>query len=163
MVLFQFFCFLYTKIIMMESGPCFQRCLVLCFFLSFFKDFYFNIIDLQCCIGFKYMAKWFSCVYICILSYIPFHYELLQDTEDSMGFPGSPSGKEPTYQCRRHKRCGFDPWVRKIPLRRKWQSTPVFLPAKSHGQRSQGGYCPYGCKEMDTHTYEDNIVPCGMQ
>ena len=28
---------------------------------------------------------------------------------------GSASGKEPTYQCRRHKRCGFDPWVGKIP------------------------------------------------
>ena len=38
-----------------------------------------------------------------------------------------PSGKEPTCQCRRHKRCGFDLWVRKIPWRRKWKSTPVFL------------------------------------
>ena len=31
------------------------------------------------------------------------------------GFPGGASGKEPTSQCRRHKRCGFDPWVRNIP------------------------------------------------
>ena len=43
------------------------------------------------------------------------------------------SGKESTCQCRR---CGFDPWVGKIPWRRKWQPTPVFLPGKSHGQRS---------------------------
>ena len=35
---------------------------------------------------------------------------------------------------------GFDPWVRKIPWRRKWQPTPVFLPEESHGQRSLAGY-----------------------
>ena len=59
-------------------------------------------------------------------------------------------GKEPAYQCRRHRRCGFDPWVWKIPWRRKWQPTPVFLPGKSHGQRSLAGYSPWGCKELDT-------------
>ena len=37
----------------------------------------------------------------------------------------------------------------KIPWRRKWQSTPVFLPGKSHGQRSLAGYSPWGCKELD--------------
>ena len=37
-------------------------------------------------------------------------------------------GKEPTRQCRRHKKHGFDPWVGKIPLRKAWQTTPVFLP-----------------------------------
>ena len=37
---------------------------------------------------------------------------------------------------------GFDPWVRKIPWRRKWQPTPVFLPGESHGQRSLVGYSP---------------------
>ena len=36
------------------------------------------------------------------------------------GFPGGASGKEPTCQCRRHKRCRFDPWVEKIPRRRAW-------------------------------------------
>jgi len=46
--------------------------------------------------------------------------------------------KEPACQCRRRKRCRFDPWVRKIPWRRKWQPTPVFLePGESHGQRDQ--------------------------
>ena len=43
-------------------------------------------------------------------------------------------------QCRRHKRCGFDPWVGKIPWRRKWQTTPVFLPGEARGQRSLAGY-----------------------
>ena len=49
------------------------------------------------------------------------------------------SGKESACQCRRR---GFDPWVRKIPWRRNWQSTPVFLSGKSHGQRSLAGYSP---------------------
>ena len=44
----------------------------------------------------------------------------------------------------------FDPWVRKIPWRRKWQPTPVFLPRKSHGRRSLVGYSPPGRKESDT-------------
>ena len=53
-----------------------------------------------------------------------------------MGFPGDATGKKPACQHRRHKRCGFDPWFRKIPWRRAWQPTPVFLPGKSHGQRN---------------------------
>ena len=60
------------------------------------------------------------------------------------------SDKELACQCRRCKRCGFDPWVRKIPWTRKRQPTPVFLPGKSHGQRSLVGYSPWGCKESDT-------------
>ena len=40
------------------------------------------------------------------------------------------------------KKPGFDPWVEKIPWRRTWQPTPVFLPGESHGQRSLGGYSP---------------------
>ena len=55
------------------------------------------------------------------------------------------SGEESTYQCRKH---GFDPWVGKIPWRRKWQSTPVFLPGKSHGQRSLVVCSPWGCKRI---------------
>ena len=49
----------------------------------------------------------------------------------------------------RHKKGEFDPWVRKIPWRRKWQATPVFLPGESHGQRSLAGYSPWGHKELD--------------
>ena len=44
-------------------------------------------------------------------------------------------------QCRRHR---FDLWVGKISWRRKWQPTPVFLPGKFHGQRSQVGYTVHG-------------------
>ena len=58
------------------------------------------------------------------------------------GSPSGPSGKEPDCQCRRHKRHGFDPWVGKIPWKRIWQPTPVFLPGESHGQRSLVGCSP---------------------
>ena len=69
------------------------------------------------------------------------------------GFSGGASGKEPTCQCRRYKRCGFDPWVRKIPWRKAWQPTPVFLPGESHGQRNLEGYgnkvtTPFACPEL---------------
>ena len=53
----------------------------------------------------------------------------------------------PTMQCGRP---GFNPWVGKIPWRRRWQPTPVFLPGKSHGQRNLVVYSPWGCKESDT-------------
>ena len=46
-------------------------------------------------------------------------------------------------------RPGFDPWVRKIPWKRKWQPTRVLLPGESHGWRSLVGYSPWGRKELD--------------
>ena len=53
---------------------------------------------------------------------------------DAVGFPGCSVVK--------------NPWVRKIPGRRKWQPTPVFLPGKSHGQGCLVGYSPWGCKRV---------------
>ena len=64
------------------------------------------------------------------------------------GFPGSTSGKEHACQCRRLKITRFNPWDRKIPWRRAWQPTPVFLPGESHGQRRLVGYSPQGRKEL---------------
>ena len=61
--------------------------------------------------------------------------------------PRWPSGKESTCQFRR---CEFDPWVRKIPWRRKWQPTRVFLPGDFLGQRSLTGYSPWHHKKSDT-------------
>ena len=55
------------------------------------------------------------------------------------------SGEESTCQCRGPR---FYPWVGKVPWRRKWQPTPVFLPGKSHGQRSLVGYSPWGRKRV---------------
>ena len=48
------------------------------------------------------------------------------------------------------QRPGFDPWVGKIPWRREWQPTPVFLSGEFHGQRSLAGYSAWGCQESDT-------------
>ena len=63
------------------------------------------------------------------------------------GFPGGSEVKASACTCRRP---GFDPWVGKIPWRRKWQPTPVFLPGESHGLRSLVNYSPQCCKESDT-------------
>ena len=57
-----------------------------------------------------------------------------------MGFPYSSVGKESACNAGDLR---FDSWVRKIPWRRKWQSTPVFLPGKSHEQRSLAGHSPW--------------------
>ena len=68
--------------------------------------------------------------------------------------------------CLQWGRPVFDPWVRKIPWRRKWQSTPVLLPGKSHGQRSLVGYSPWGRKESDTteqlHFHFHNVGDLGL-
>ena len=65
----------------------------------------------------------------------------------SDNFPGGSEVKSFCFQCGRP---GFDPWVRKIPWRKKWQPTPVFLPRESHGWRSLVDPSPWGCKESDT-------------
>ena len=62
-------------------------------------------------------------------------------------FPGGSDGNGNRLQF---ERPGFDPWVGKIPWRRKWQPTPVILPGKFHGWRNLIGYSPWGCKESDT-------------
>ena len=58
------------------------------------------------------------------------------------GFPDGASDKEPACQCKRCKRHWFDPWVGKIPWRRAWQPTSVFLPGESHWQKNLEGYSP---------------------
>ena len=78
------------------------------------------------------------CVYHC-LPYCTVHFGLSRWL----------SGKESSCQCRRCKRHEFKPWVRKTPWRSKWQPTPVFLPGKSHGQRSLVGYSLRSRKESD--------------
>ena len=83
-------------------------------------------------------------------------------------FPRWHRSKESAYQCLRCKRQGFDPWVGKIPRRRKWQPTPVFLPGKSHGQKSLGGYSPRGLKELGrtvhtTHTASFWLFPLNFE
>ena len=54
----------------------------------------------------------------------------------------------------------FNPWVKRIPWRRKWQPTPVLLPGEAHGQRSQVGFSPQSRKESDMteHTHEPAVL-----
>jgi len=68
----------------------------------------------------------------------------------SRGFLGGTGGKEPACQCRRHKRCGFDPWVRKIPWRRARQPTPAFLPGESTEE-------PGGLQSMGLQRVRDDL------
>ena len=73
-------------------------------------------------------------------------------------FPGGASGAN-ARRCERH---GFNPWTGKIPWRRAWQSTPVFLPGESYGQRSLAGYDPWGHKQtwlkwLSIHTHSLHI------
>ena len=63
------------------------------------------------------------------------------------GFPCGSDSKRIYLQC---ERPGFDLWVWKIHWRRKWQPTSVFVPGKSHGQRTRTRYNPWGCKESNT-------------
>ena len=77
------------------------------------------------------------------------------------GLPRLLSGEEPIFQHRRHKRRGFGPWVRKIPWRRKWQPTPVFLPGESHGHRRLGAAVHGAVKSqtrLSLHTHGDTLV-----
>ena len=73
------------------------------------------------------------------------------------GFPGGASGKELMCQSRRHKRCWFNPWVRKILWRRKWHPTPIFLLGESHGQKCLAGYSPWGLQRVGHDWASENI------
>ena len=68
----------------------------------------------------------------------------------------SSSKKESACRCRRW---GFDPWARKIPWRRKWQPTPVFLPGESHEQRSLAATVHGGHTKLDTTEQVNNNTP----
>ena len=66
--------------------------------------------------------------------------------ETLFSFLGGSVVKNPSANAR----CRLDPWVGKIPGRRKWQPTPVFLSGESHGHRSLAGYSQWRHKESDT-------------
>ena len=89
---------------------------------------------------------------VCVTRWERVGRDLVQCLKEE-GFPGGTSGKEPACQCKRRRRQGLDPWIRKSPWRKEWQPTLGFLPGESHGQRSLAGCSPWGCKESDmTHT-----------
>ena len=103
-----------------------------------------NIVDLKCCVTFRFIAQWvsYTYVYMSTLFQILFHYGLLQNVE--YDFPCSIVGS-----------CWLSIlYISHIPLydwwRRKWQPISVFLPGEYHGWRSLVGYSPQGHKESDT-------------
>ena len=134
-------------------GHCTKRSICRVALIGLFKNFFSWLISCRININSHYLSinyymsdtalgVWHELTYfipIAILWYRCYHPHL-------RGFPGSTSGKESTCQCWSHKR--LDPWVGKIPWRRKWQPTLVFLPGKFHGQRSLVGYSPWGCREL---------------
>ena len=91
------------------------------------------------------MYKWDHSVSLC-LTYFTEHNALTGLPCDSVGKESACNARD-CLQCRRPR---FDPWIRKIPWRRKWQASPGSLPRKSHGQRSLVGYSSWDCKESDT-------------
>ena len=82
----------------------------------------------------------------------------LEITKQNNSFPGSSDGKR---VCLQRGRSGFDPWVGKIPWRRKWQPTPILLPGKLRGWRSLVGYSPWDLKESDTSEQLHWFIHCG--
>ena len=72
-------------------------------------------------------------------------YIKLAATTSSGGFPALVVKN--TLANARDMRCRFYPWVRRVPWRRAWKPTPVFLPGDSHGQRKLSGYSPWGHKK----------------
>ena len=71
-------------------------------------------------------------------------------TEDVFwGFPCGSGAKNPPANAGDTGGMVFSPWVEKIPWRRKWQPTLVFLPGKSHGETNPADYSPWGRKELD--------------
>ena len=98
-------------------------------------------------------------IFFFILDFQHFCYDMFRDLGEVFtysfffnslqGLPRWLNGKKSACQCRSYRRCRFDLWVWKIHWGRKWHPTPVFLPGKSHGQRSLEGYSPQGCKESE--------------
>ena len=72
--------------------------------------------------------------------------QFLPKVKVNKSFPGGSVGKESAYNSGGPS---FNPWFGKIPWRREWQPNPVFLPEKSHGQKSPMGYRPWGCRQLD--------------
>ena len=93
----------------------------------------------------KYIYSYLAALGLCDVRDLLLHFEGLV----ALRHVGWLSKQRICLECRRHRRHGFDPWVGKIPWRRKWQSTLVFLPGKSYGERSLVGYSPWGHKESD--------------
>ena len=79
----------------------------------------------------------------------------LKGNVSHVGFLGGPTGKESASQCRKAER--FDPWVKKISWRRKWQPTPICMPGRlTNDRKKKGGYCQMLSKEVPSFQQRDD-------
>ena len=122
---------LYNKSFPRQS-PVLQVTTLVTFHIPLFFIIFFAFI---CVLTNKTICVWDFCMY--------FGTHTHTHTHIHQGFSGGSDGKQSTHNMRYP---GSNPWIRKIPWKRKWQPTPVFLPGESHGQRSLVGYGPRGCK-----------------
>ena len=107
----------------------------------------FSFLFLFCFLQFiKDNIRSLTSVFYVLTFYLILSKAFLFSLRDNWGFPGGSEIKNPPANTGER----FCPWIRKIPWRRKWQPTPVFLPGKSHGQRRLVGYGSWGHKESDT-------------
>ena len=128
--------------LLMALSPSFSLC---CHQYSLALIRQLSHLGVHCCLHSFQMFGCHICNNICLLQDIPpdFINEIFSIWQSPPYTRGSrDGGKEPTCQFRRCKRRRFSPWVGKIPWRRTWQPTPVFLPGESHGQRSLAGCSP---------------------
>ena len=123
------------------------------FFFFFLRNFIFVVlvckIFLSGSFNFHLTLNLISCFNSCEIdfqsqSYLKKKNTALPSPIPYLGHTSWLSGKESISQFRSPESSRFVPWARKIPWRRKWQSTPVFLPGKFHGQRILVGCSPWG-------------------
>ena len=100
-----------------------------------------------------YLASFFDSLISKMGMLVPFKLDscenFMPDYVKDRDFPSGASGKDATCHFRR---LGFNPWVGKIPWRKEWQTSPVFLPGQFHGQRSLVGYNPWAHKDTTEAT-----------
>ena len=82
-----------------------------------------------------------------VVNSVTAEFTVWEQGPDQQDFPGGSDGKESACSAGESR---FKSWIRKIPWRREWLPTPVFLPGESHGQRSLVGYSPWSRRESDT-------------
>ena len=97
------------------------------------------------------------CVFLFLNQWLMLCFEFFHPCSSEMGFSVTQTVKN--LPAILETQIWFNPWIRKIPWRREWLPTPVFLPGEFHGQRSLAGYSPWAIKSQtslsDFHFHQD--------